>query len=152
MPVSPGFQFENEVYCLKCNSFNTALTAADRIPASASFIDMAGIEHGVFLIAAGTLTTAANWQVYQDKSATETGDIKVIAGAVAAELDTDDNKWFTVEFDVEDLDLENGFRYVTIVPSGGTGGDDYACVFFLGFGSKKVPVSQPSNYKYHVSV
>jgi hypothetical protein len=149
---SGGFQFENEVYCLKCNSFNTAVAAADRIPASGSFIDMLGIGHGVFLIAAGTLDTAANWQVYQDTSAIETGSIKVITGAVAAELDTDDNKWFTVEFDAEDLDRANSFRYVTIVPSGGAGSNDYACVFFLGFKNKKTPVTQPANYAYHVSV
>lgn len=147
-----GFQFENDVYCVKCNSFNTAISASSRYPASASFVDMQGIDHGVFLIGAGTLTTAANWQVYQDTSATETADIKVITGAVAAELDTDDNKWFTVEFDAEDLDRANAFRYVTIVPSAGTGGDDYACVFFLGFGNKKTPVTQPANYAYHTSV
>lgn len=150
--MNAGFQFENEVYCLKANSFNTAIVAASRYPASASFIDMQGINHGVFLIGAGTLDTAANWQVYQDTSATETSDIKVLTGAVVAELDTDDNKWFTVEFDAEALDRANGFRYVTIVPSAGTGSNDYACVFFLGFGNKKTPVTQPTNYAYHVSV
>jgi len=149
---SAGWQFENEVYCLKCNSFMTAIVADSRYPASGSFIDMQEIEHGVFLIGAGTLTTAANWQVKQDTSATETADIKVITSAVAAELDTDDNKWFTVEFDAEDLDRANSFRYVTITPSGGTGSDDYACVFFLGFKCGKTPVSQPANYAYHVSV
>ena len=150
--MGAGFQFENEVYCLKCNNFNTAIVASTRYPASVSFIDMQGINHGVFLIAAGTLTTAANWQVYQDTSATETSDIKVITSAVAAELDTDDNTWFTVEFDAEDLDRANGFRYVTIVPSAGTGSDDYACIFFLGFNNKKTPVTQSSSYFYHVSV
>lgn len=146
------WRFENNVYCVKCNNFNTAVSANDRIPASASFIDMQGLEHGVFIVQCGTLTTGANFQVYQDTSATETASIKVITGAVAAVGGSDSNEWITVEFDVEQLDRANSFRYVTIVPSAGTGGDDYFCVLFLGFGPSKAPVTQPAAYEEHVSV
>lgn len=147
-----GFLFENEVYCVKCNDFGTAVAAADRLPASGSFVDMSAFDHGVFLIAIGGEDTATTFQVYQDTSATETADIKVITGAAQAVLDTDDNKWLTIEFNANQLDRSNGFRYVTLVSSAGAGANDYYCVFFLGFKNKKQPVTQPTNYKYHVSV
>lgn len=144
--------FENNVYCVKCNSFGTAVAANDRLPASGSFIDMSGIDHGVFLIGVGSLDTAATLAVYQDTSATETGSIKAITGASQAVLDTDDNKWLTIEFDANQLDRANSFRYVTLVASAGAGSNDYYCVFFLGFRKNKRPVTQPTNYAYHVSV
>lgn len=150
--MGPGFLFENEVYCVKCNSFGTAVAANDRLPASGSFIDMAGFSHGVFLVGIGGEDTAATFAVYQDTSATETGSIKAVTSASQAILDTDDNKWFTIEFNANQIDQDNDFRYVTLSPSAGTGSNDYYCVFFLGFGAAKKPVTQPTNYAYHVSV
>lgn len=147
-----GFLFENEVYCLKCNSFNTAVAANDRLPASGSFIDMQSFDHGVFLIGVGTLNTAATLAVYQDTSATETGSIKAVTSASQAVADTDDNKWLTIEFNANQLDRANSFRYVTLTASAGAGSDDYYCVFFLGFKAREKPVTKPSNYAYHVSV
>lgn len=143
--------FENNVYCAKCNNFGTAVAANDRLPASGSFIDMSGIDHAVFLIGIGAQDGSV-FQVYQDTSATETADIKVITGATATLVTGDDNKWATIEFDANQLDRANDFRYVTIVPATGAGGDDYYCVFFLGFRKSKRPVTQPSNYAHHVSV
>lgn len=147
-----NWRFENNVVCVKCNNFMTAASASDRMPASGSFIDMQGIDHGVFLVNIGTLDTAADFQVYQDTSATETSAIKVITGATANAGATDDNEWITVEFDVEQMDRANDFRYVTIVPSAGTGGNDYYCVDFLGFSSSKRPVTQNASYEEHVAV
>jgi len=150
LPV--GFEFENDVRVIKCNNFNTAVAAAARLPASGSFIDMANIKHGVFLVGIGTEDTAATFSVYQDTSATETGDIKVITSAAQLIAADDDDKWFTIEFDVEKIDRTNGFRYVTLSPDAGTGSNDYYCVFFLGFGNRRVPVTKATNYAYHVSV
>lgn len=147
-----GFEFENDIYAVKCNSFMTAVAASARLPASGSFIDMQGIDHGVFLVGIGTEDTAATFSVYQDTSATETSDIKVITSAAQLIAADDDNKWFTIEFDVEKMDRANGFRYVTLSPDAGTGSNDYYCVFFLGFGNRKVPVSKETNYAYHVAV
>ena len=144
--------FENAVYCVKCNSFNTAVAASDRLPVSGSFIDMNKFDHGVFLIGIGTLDTAATMKVYQDTSATETGSIKVITDAEQAILATDDDKWATIEFNANQLDRANSFRYVTISPTAGAGANDYYCVFFLGFQNAKKPVTQPANYAYHVAV
>ena len=150
--MGPGFLFENEVYCVKCNNFNTAVAANDLLPASGSFVDMSGFSHGVFLIGVGTENTAATFAVYQDTSATATGSIKAVTSASQAVADDDDNKWLTIEFNASQLDQDNDFRYVTLKASAGTGSDDYYCVFFLGFGAGKKPVTQPSNYAYHVSV
>lgn len=144
--------FENGVYVNACNDFNTALTAADRLPASGSFIDMSGIDHAVFLVHLGTLDTATTLSVYQDTSATETASIKAVTGAEQAVLATDDNKWLTIEFNANQLDRANSFRYVTLVTSAGAGSNDYADVIFLGFHSKKKPITKPANHAYHVAV
>ncbi len=144
--------FEKNTYCLNCNSFMTGLVDAERLPASAAFIDMQGIDHGVFLVGVGTLDTATTVAVYQDTSATETASIKALTSASQVIGATDDNKWLTIEFSASDLDLENGFRYVTLVIANAAGGNDYACIFFLGFRNREVPVTQPSNYAYHVNV
>jgi len=147
-----GFLFENEVVSIGCNNFNTAVSAADRMPASASFIDLAGIDHAVFLVKVGTLNTATTLQVYQDTSATETASIKVVTGASQLVAADDDNKWLTIEFNANQIDRTNGFRYVTLVSSAGAGGDDYLCVFFLGFKDRKQPVAKNASYAYHVAV
>lgn len=146
------FLFENDVVLIKCNNMGTAVAANDRLPASGSFIDMAGIDHAVFIINIGGEDTASNFQVYQDTSATETADIKVVTGAVVTIADTDDNKWATVEFNGNQIDRAGGFRYVTLVASAGAGGNDYYCIDFLGFHVKEAPVTKSANYLYHVSV
>ena len=61
-----GFLFENEVYCLKCNNFNTAVAGGDRMPASGSFIDMQSFNHGVFVIGVGTEDTAESFRDVYD--------------------------------------------------------------------------------------
>jgi hypothetical protein len=148
-----GFLFENDVVCTKCNSFLTALSDADYLPPSGSFIDMAGIDHGVFLIGLGTLDTTTTFTVKQDTSATVTGSITGLATAAAqAVVDADDNKWLTIEFDANQLNRAGGFRYVTLKADGPAGSNDYACVFFLGFKNAKTPVTKATNYAYHVSV
>lgn len=148
-----GFLFENDVNCIKCNSFLTALADADYLPPSGSFIDMAGIDHGVFLIGLGTLDTTTTFTVKQDVSATATSAITGLASAAAqAVVDADDNKWLTIEFNANQLTRTGGFRYVTLKADGPAGSNDYACVFFLGFKNRKSPVSKNANYAYHVAV
>lgn len=147
-----GFLFENDVYCLKCNNFMTGLVDATRYPASGSFIDMAPFDHGVFLIGVGTLNTETTMLVYQDTSATETASIKVITSASQVIAAADGNKWATIEFNANQLDRANSFRYVTCVDTGAAGGDDYMVIFFLGFKKRKTPVTQAAGYAYHVAV
>lgn len=147
-----GFLFENEVYCVACNNFMTAMADADYAPASGSFIDMDGIDHGVFLIHLGTLDTAPTFTVKQDTSATVTVDVKALNTAVAQAMAADDdNQWLTLEFSANLLDRAEGFHYVTLLISGPAGSNDYADIFFMGFKNKKTPVTQPANYSYHVA-
>lgn len=148
-----GFLFENDVVCVKCNNFNTALSDGDYLPASGSFIDMADVDHGVFLIELGTLDSSTTFTVKQDTDSTVTGDVKGLTSAVAQVVpDTDDNKWLTLEFNANQLDRAGGFRYVTVKADGPAGGNDYACVTFLGFKNRKAPVAKAAGYAYHVSV
>lgn len=143
---------KDNVYVLKCNNFNTALSDGDRLPASGSFIDVAGLERFAFLIEMGTLDTATTFAVYQDTSATETGSIKAVTSASQVVPDTADNKWLTIEVSADQIDKDNSFRYVTLVASGPAGSNDYACVTFLGWNARKRPVTQSANYAYKVEV
>jgi len=143
-------QIDKNVYVLKANSFLTALSDGDYLPASGSFVDMAGLDKLVFLVGMGTLDTETTFAVYQDTSATATGSIKAVSDASQVVAATDDNKWLTITVRADALDRTNSFRYVTLKASGPAGGNDYACVFALGFGSKKLPVTQPANYAYAV--
>ena len=150
--MNAGFLFENDVVNIGCNSFLTALADGDYLPASGSFIDMAGIDHGVFWIKMGTLDTATTLAVYQDTSATVTASVKAVTSASQVVAATDDNKWLTIEFNANQLDRANGFRYVTLKASGPAGSNDYACVLFMGYKSAKAPVSKNASYAYHVAV
>lgn len=136
----------------KCNNFGTALADGDYLPASASFIDVSGLDRFAFVIGVGTLDTATTFAVFQDTSATATGSIKAITGASQVVAATDDNKWLTIEVTAANIDQDNSFRYVTLKASGPAGSNDFACVFFLGWNPRKAPVTQPSDYAYAVEV
>jgi hypothetical protein len=148
-----GFLFGNEVVCIKCNNFGTAVLDTNYLPASGSFIDMAGIDHGVFLIGLGAVDEAPTFDVKQDTAATVTGAVKDLATAASQLMTgTDDNKWATIEFNANQLDRTNGFHYVSLYVTGPTDSDDYYSVWFLGFQNAKQPVPKNANYAYHVSV
>lgn len=147
-----GFLFENEVTVVSCNDFGTACVDADYYPASASFIDMSGIEHGVFLVKLGGEDSAMTFAVYQDTSATATGSIAAVTSASQAAGTGDDNKFLTIEFNANQLNRAGGFRYVTLKQTGAAGSNDYCQVFFLGFGHRKQPVTKDAAWLYHVAV
>ena len=143
--------FYENVYKLKANAFNTAVVDGN-FPASVSYIDVSGFTHFAFVVDAGTLNSALTCQVRQDTSATETASIKDITGAVAVIGTGDDNDSFVIEVEVARLDIANGFRYVTLAISGAAGGDDYACVNFLAWGARHLPVTQPAEFATHALV
>ncbi len=114
-------------------------------PASTAYIDTNGYDHVVFLVGLDTIATP-DFQVKQDKSATETADIKNLTGAAKTDVVTgDDGKWFTIEFPVAALDAQNGFRYVTLAVSG-TGGADNANIWCFLYRARELPVTQDANY------
>lgn len=135
--------FIDNHYLLKCNDFNTAIVDGD-FPPSTTFIDVSEFERFVFLIHAGTLNSALTCQVQQDTSATVTASVKAVTSAVDIVGATDDNDLFAIEVQTSQLDLANGFRYVTLDVSGAAGGDDYLDILFIGVHPRRAPVTQPA--------
>ena len=143
--------FYENVYKLKANAFNTAIVDGN-FPASTAYIDVSEFTHFAFVVDAGTLNSALTAQVKQDTSATETGSIKNVTGATVTVGAGDDNDSFVIEVEAANLDIENGFRYVTLALSGAAGRDDYACVNFLGWNARHLPVTQPAEFATHVLI
>lgn len=137
--------FENvlfsEAAVIKQLNTGAALTVA-KMPVSTAFIDVSGFDRFAFLIGAGALNSALTFQVQQDTSATQTAAIKDITGAVATVAADGDDHWALIEVQVDHLDINNDFRFVTLNNTGAAAGDDYGAVFFFGFGSGKIPVTQ----------
>jgi hypothetical protein len=136
--------FENilfsEAVVIKQLNTNAAVTVA-KLPASTAFIDVSEFNRFAFLIGAGALNSALTFQVQQDTSATATAAIKDITGAVVVVPADGDDKWSLIEVQTDHLDINNDFRFVTLNNTGAAAGDDYAAIYFLGFGAK-VPVTQ----------
>lgn len=143
--------FDNEIYWYGCNAFGTAVAANDKIPASGSFIDMSGLDKLVFLIHVGTMDSASTFTVMQDTAATAAAG-KVLDTTKAVVVGTDDDgEWVSIEVNAADLDRANSFRYVYLLATGQAGGNDYFAVSALGFGSKKLPVTQAAGYSQAIT-
>jgi hypothetical protein len=130
-----------EIYTKQLN-VETALAAAN-YPLSGSYIDVSAFERFSILIHAGALDTACTFQVYQDTSATQTADIKVITSATRTVGTGDDNEDFIIEVGTDQLDTANGFKFVTVTVTGPTG-NDYASFEFYGYAARTKPVTQPA--------
>jgi hypothetical protein len=132
-------------YTLKCNNFNTAIAATTYYPASASFIDVSNFERFVFLIEMGTLDTALTFTVMQ-ASAID-GSPKALTNAAAIVIGTGDgDKWASIEVTTDQLDGANGYHFVSLYGTGASGSNDYACITFIGYRARHVPVSQSASY------
>lgn len=140
-----------DVYLQPANNFNTAIVDGN-FPASASYIDVAQFDRFVFAVRAGTLDSALTCQVKQDTDETETASIKNVTDAVVIVGAGDDNELVTVEVETRQLDLNNGFRYVTLAVSGAAGGNDYLDIWFVGLNPDVKPVTQPATYSQAVIV
>jgi hypothetical protein len=143
--------FSEDVYVQPANNFNTAIVDGN-FPASASYIDVSQFERFAFLVKVGTLTSALTLQVKQDTDETETANIKNVTDATVTVAATDDNELVSIEVEVRKLDLNNGFRYVTLAVSGAAGGDDYLDIQFIGINPDVRPVDQPDSYSQAVIV
>jgi hypothetical protein len=137
-----GFLLDKDVFIQELNT-EVAIADAQRLPASGGFIDVSQFERFAFLIGAGSLDTQTVFKVEQDTSATATAGIKDVTGATITVSATGDNKWYLIEVDAALIDNENDFHYVTLKATGPAGGNDYASVWFFGFGAQK-PVTQPT--------
>lgn len=113
--------------------------AAGSYPASGSFIDISKYERFAFLVELGTTAHAQTWQVQQ--ASTINGVLKDVTGALLSSGATDDGKWFLVEVGADQLDINNGYKFVTLTNTSGTTGD-YAQITFLGLVPQFAPVTQ----------
>ncbi len=140
MPDLANLNFDKAVK-VKVLNVETALSAA-LYPTSGNFIDVSDLDKFVFFIPVGALNSALAPQVQQATAVN--GTPKDITGATVAIAATDDNKWASIEVDVRALDINNGYRYVTLNMVGPSGGDDYGAIIFLGYAVGYQPVTQPT--------
>ncbi|NJN54075.1 MAG: hypothetical protein HC804_04550 [Anaerolineae bacterium] len=115
----------------------TALSAA-KYPASAAFIDVYDFERFAFLVGLDVVADDVVFQVEQATAANGTpkdvtGATKTIANA------TDDQKWFLIEVQTDQLDINNDYHFVTLDVSG-ISGTNNATIALLGY-PKKHPVT-----------
>jgi len=126
---------------IKLLNVEDALAVAE-YPASGSYIEVGNYERFAFLVGAGGLDSATVLQVHQ--AATISGTPKDVTGATLTIGATGDDKWYLIEVQTNQLDLNNGYNYVTLDVTGPTG-DDYACIWFFGFNPGEQPVTQGSD-------
>lgn len=141
-----AFDFLEEIYVGRAQTNpETAIADTTYYPASGSFFDVSGFERFGFLIQVGAVDSALTFQVRQDTSATATGSIKDVTGALEVVGTGDDGETFFIEVNTDQLDGANGFHYVTLYGTGAAGGNDYAAIQFLAWGAKTKPVTQPAS-------
>jgi hypothetical protein len=130
--------FSEDVYIQQINSADVVL-AAGAYPASGSYIDVSNFKRCGFLVELGTTAHAQTWQVQQ--ATANNGTLKDLTGALISSGVSDDGKWWAVEFDASKLDINNAYKFVTLLNAGGTTGD-YAQITFFGFMAGHNPVTQ----------
>ena len=123
----------------------TAIADTTYYPLSGSFIDTRGFEMCTFHIQAGALDTALTFQVRQDTSATVTASVKALTDALEVVGTGDDGEDFLVEFETKKLDTANGFVFVSLYATGGSGSNDYAAIQCYLWNARDLPVTQGSN-------
>jgi len=121
--------------------------------ATTDWYDIRGFGRAVFIIAIGDTDTTVDASVYQATDGTGTGSKAISGGAITQVAADGDNRVVTIEVKPENLDFANGFRYVQLkvtAGSGTTGAHIAAPVLFYRAGD--APVTQPSNYAEAVTV
>jgi len=113
-----------------------ALSAA-KYPASGSFIDVSRYLRWGFLCPFGGLDTATVLQVEQATAVD--GSPKDITGATLTVATGGDDNIYGIEVHRDMLDVENGYKFVTLDVTGATGGNDYAAIVFWA-----IPDSAPA--------
>ena len=132
--------FSEEVKDQQLNTVNVALTNS-KYPVSGSFIDVGNYERFVIRMAGGSMPDAVVAQIEQATAAN--GTPKDITGAV--QTFADDNEVREIEVLVNKLDINNGYRYITVDVTG-VSGSDYASLEFFGILPNSQPVTQPDSF------
>jgi hypothetical protein len=118
-------------------------------PASGSFLDMSGFGAIMFLIDLRDLADAIDVEVYQAPTASS-GSAKAVTSASKTDiLATDDGEMISIEVGADQLDLDGGFRYVSLKVSG-VSGTNYIDIHALKFRAGLQPVTQPATYTHQI--
>lgn len=126
-----------------------AVIAAGAYPASGSYIDVSKFERFAFLVQAGATAHSQTWKVQQ--ATANNGTLKDVTDATVTVSATGDDKWYLIEVQTNHLDINNGYKFVTLTNVSGTTGD-YAAVTFLGLNPGYAPVTQGADKGEIVSV
>jgi hypothetical protein len=132
-----SFSMDNDIYFKQLN-VETVL-AAGAYPASGSYIDVSPYERFGFLVFIGTSGSACTATMQQATSGS--GTLKDITGGSATIAAADDNKDLIFECQQNELDINNGYRYVCLTLAGNCTGT-YAAIVFYGIMPTRVPVTQ----------
>ena len=125
--------------------------ANDYYPAAGSFLDTSGFRANMFLVDLRDLADAIDVEVYQSMTS-GSATAKAITGAAKTNIvATDDAKMLSIEVGTDQLDLTNGFRYLTLKVSG-VSGADWVDLHALQFKAGYQPVTQPAAYYAQVKV
>jgi hypothetical protein len=123
----------------------------DYYPATGSFLDTSGFRTNMFMIDLRDLADAIDVEVYQSTTAASAG-AKAITGAAKTDIAaTDDAKMLSIEVGTDQLDLANGFRYITLKVSG-VSGSNWIDIHVLQYKPGYQPVTQPAAYYAQVKV
>lgn len=141
----PFRSFAENMAVVKCNNLQTALVTTYEHPASGAFIDVSNYDRIVFLIALGTVNDALTFTVHQ--AATISGSPKALANTAAIVAGSgDSDKWISIEVSTDELDIANGYHFVSLYETGSSGGNDYAAIIFLGYRGRHMPIVQSASY------
>jgi hypothetical protein len=109
-----------------------------------TYIDVSQFDRfGFILIWGVTDRTTLTIQMLQATSSAGAG-----SKALATDLKNtspgalDDNKWCAIEAGDDQLDINNGFRYVAVQPAVAGGSGALSCVIFYGFRARSLSVTQ----------
>jgi len=129
----------SELLGMKVLNKGTALSAA-KYPVSGSFIPVGGMHRFAIFGVVNAADSAVTVQVQQ--AVTINGTPKDIANAVyVIPADGSANgKIFIIEVEVAQMDINNGYKYVTVDVSGPSGNDTATLVFFDELPAK-IPVT-----------
>jgi len=146
-----GFNLGQDLFIKGLKNPETAVNGTIHLPASGSMIDVSGMARFSFLVQAGALAHDVTLQVKQATSVSEAAIKNVTDATLVFDATDNPQEWGVIEVDVDRLDINNDFRYVSLAVSGGST-NDYMSAMFLSYGEGTRPVTQTTgsaNYGFY---
>lgn len=119
---------------------------AQDYPDAGSFIPVRGLHRFAFLVGVGAVDSELTLKIQQANAVDGTPkDLSEDPDTIVVNASAGDNKWYILECEVGQLDMNNGYDHVLIDVAGAAGADDVGAIFFLGYGNR-VPVTQGDDF------